>query len=59
MVSYHHELGQGWIPEDGIVWQTNVGNVEVDELGTVVLALSESDREANLPYRSDGAISDS
>ena len=59
MVSHCHELGQGWVPEDGIVWQANVGNVKVDELGTVVLALSESDREANLPYRSGGAVSDS
>ena len=59
MVSYCHELGQGWIPEDGIVWQANVGNVEVDELGTVVLVLSESYREANLTYRSAGAVSDS
>ena len=59
MVSYLHELGQGWILEDGIVWQANVGNVEVDELGTVVLALSKGDREANLPYQSGGAISDS
>ena len=59
MVSYRHELGQGRIPEDGIVWQANVGKVEVDELGTVVLVLSEGDREANLPYRSGGAISDS
>ena len=57
MVGHRHELGQGWIPEDGIVWQANVGNVEVDELGTVVLALSESVREANLPYRSGGAVS--
>ena len=54
-----HELGQGRIPEDGIVWQVNVGNIEVDELCMVVLALSESDREANLPYRSGGAISNS
>ena len=59
MVSHCHELGQGRIPKDGIVWQTNVGNVEVDELGTVVLALPESDREANLPYRSGGTVSDS
>ena len=59
MVGHCHELGQGWIPEDGIVWQANVGNVEVDELGTVVLALSERDREANLPYQSGGAVSDS
>ena len=39
MVSYCHELGQGWVPEDGVVWQTDVGDVEVDELGAVVVAL--------------------
>ena len=32
VVCHCHELGQGWIPEDGIVWQTDVGDVEVDEL---------------------------
>ena len=59
MVSHCHELGQGWIPEDGIVWQVNVGNIKVDELGTVVLALSKGDREADLPYQGGGTISDS
>ena len=33
MVGHRHELGQGWIPEDGIVWQADVGDIEVDELG--------------------------
>ena len=33
MVSDCHELGQGWIPEDGIVWQADVRDVEVDEIG--------------------------
>ena len=32
-----HELGQGWIPEDGVVWQADVRDVEVDEFGAVVL----------------------
>ena len=44
-----HELGQGWIPEDGIVRQADVRDVEVDELSAVVLALSEGDRQADLP----------
>ena len=48
MVSHYHELGQGRIPEDGVVWQTDVGDVEVDELGAVVVALAEGDGEANL-----------
>ena len=56
MVSHCHELGQGWIPKDGIVWQVDVGNVEVDELSAVVVALSEGDREADLPYRGGGAV---
>ena len=59
MVGHCHELGQGWIPEDGIVWQANVGNVEVDELGMGVYALPEGDREADLPYRAGGTVGDS
>ena len=54
-----HELGQGRIPEDGIVWQANVGDVEVDELGTIVVVLSESDREADLTDGRGGAVGDS
>ena len=56
MVSYRHELGEGRIPEDGIVWQADVSNVEAEELGVVVVALSEGDREADLPYRGGGAV---
>ena len=59
MVSYCHELVQDWVPEDGVVWQTDVGDVEVDELGAVVVALSEGDWKVNLPYRNSGTISDS
>ena len=59
MVSHCHELGQGWVPEDGVVWQTDVGDVEVDELGAVVVVLSEGDWKANLPYGNSGTISDS
>ena len=55
-MSDYHELGQGWIPEDGIVRQVDVGDVEVDELGVVVVALSEGDREADLLYRGGGAV---
>ena len=39
MVSYGHELGQRWVPKDGVVRQANVGDVEVNELGAVVVAL--------------------
>ena len=57
MVSHRHELGQGWVPEDGIVRKTNVGDVEVDELGAVVVAFSKGDWEADLTYRRGGAVS--
>ena len=59
MVSHCHELGQGWVSEDGIVWQANVGDVEVNELGVVVVALSKGYRKADLPYRDSGTIYDS
>ena len=49
MVSYGHELGHRWVPKDGVVRQANVSDVEVDELGAVVVACPEGDREADLP----------
>ena len=51
MVSHCHELGQGRVPEDGVVRQTDVGDIEVDELGVVVVSLTEGNKEMNLPYR--------
>ena len=51
MMGHGHELGQGWVPEDGVVRQADVSDVEVNELGVVVVALAEGDREANLPDR--------
>ena len=59
MVGYGHELGQHWVPEDGVVRQANVGDIEVDELSTVVLVLPEGDREADLLYRGGRTVSDS
>ena len=59
MISHGHELGQSWVPEDGIVRQADVCDVEVDELGAVVVALPEGDRKVNLPYWNSGTISDS
>ena len=59
MVGYCHELGQGWIPEDGIVRQVDVGDVEVDEISAVVVALAEGEREANLPYQGGGTVGNS
>ena len=58
MVSHCHELGQSWVPEDGIVWQADVGDVEVNELGVVIVALPKGDRKTYMPYRNSGTISD-
>ena len=58
-MSHRHELGQSWVPEDGVVWEANAGDVEVDELGAVVVARAEGNREADLPNRDGGAIGDS
>ena len=59
MMSHGHELGQSWVPEDGIVWQADVRDVEVNELSAVVVTLPEGDKKADLPYRDSGTISDS
>ena len=59
MVSHCHELGQSWVPEDGILWQANVGDIEVNELDAVVVMLPKGDRKANLPYWNGGTVSDS
>ena len=56
VVRHCHELGQARVPEDGVVWQIDVGDVEVDELGPVVLVLSKGDRQADLPYRCGGTV---
>ena len=39
VMGYCHKLGEGWIPEDGVVRQADVGDIKVDELGVVVVAL--------------------
>ena len=59
MVGYGHELGQRWVPKDGVVRQANVSDVEVNELGAVVVPCPEGDREADLPNRDRGAVGDS
>ena len=46
-----HELGQSWVPEDGVVREADAGDVEVDQLGAVVVARAEGDGEADLPQR--------
>ena len=45
MMGHGHELGQGGVPEDGIVRQADVSDVEVNELGAVVVACAEGDWE--------------
>ena len=40
MVGDCHEFGQCWVPEDGIVRHADVGDIEVDVLGVVLVALS-------------------
>ena len=40
-MGHGHELGQGWVPEGGIVRQADVSDVEVNEPGVVVVALPE------------------
>ena len=39
--------------------QADVGDVEVNELGAVVVACPEVDREVDLPNRDRGAVGDS
>ena len=58
-MSHGHELGRRWVPEDGVVRQADVSDVEVDELVAVVVALPEGDRKANLPNWNSGTIGDS
>ena len=59
MMGYCQELGQGRIPKDVVLGNTNVGDVEVNELGAVAVALPKGNRKAGLPYRNRGTISDS
>ena len=56
MMSHNHELGQGRVAEDGVVREVNVGDIEINELRAVVVALAKGDREADLPYGDGGAI---
>ena len=45
--------------KSGDPYSQNADNIEVDELGAVVVVLSEGDKEADLPYRGSGAVCDS
>ena len=59
MMSHSHELGESWVAEDGVVRQADVGDVKVNELGAVVVALPEGNRKADLPYRDGVTVGDS
>ena len=49
MMSHGHELGESIVSEDGIVWQEDVGDVKVNELGAVVVARPEGDSRRTCP----------
>jgi hypothetical protein len=44
-----HEPCQGWIAKNGVVWQRDVGDVEVEALGPVVVLGAEGNGQAYLP----------
>ena len=50
-----HELSQGRVPEDGVVREADAGDVEVDQLGAVVVARAEGDGKADLSQRAGSA----
>ena len=54
-----HKLGQSWVPEDGVVREADAGDVEVEQLGAVVVTCAEGDGEADLPQGAGGAATDS
>jgi hypothetical protein len=49
VVRCRHELCQGWVAEDGIAGQRDVGDVEVEAFRPVVVPGTEGDGQANLP----------
>jgi len=44
VVGYRHELGEGGSSQDGVVGGLELGDLEVDVLGAVVVAGTEGDR---------------
>ena len=58
-MSRHHELGQSWVPENGVVREADVGDVEVDQLGAVVVARAEGDGKEDLSQRAGSATTNS
>ena len=49
VMGHGHELAEGWVPEDGIVRQADVSDVEVNERGAVVAMLPKGNRKADRP----------
>ena len=47
MVGYRHELGEGGSSQDGMVGGLELGDLEVDVLGAVVVAGAEGDRQVD------------
>ena len=58
-MSRRHELGQSWVPEDGVVREADAGDVEVDQPGAVVVARAEGDGKADLPQGAGSAATNS
>ena len=58
-MSRRHELGQSWVPKNGVVRKADAGDVEVDQLGAVAVARAAGDREADLPQGVGGAATNS
>ena len=54
-----HELGQSWVPENGVVREADAGDVEVDQLSAVVVARAEGDGEVDLPQGAGGTATNS
>ena len=44
-----NELSEGRVPEDGIVRETDTVDVDVHQLGAIVIPRAKGDREADLP----------
>jgi hypothetical protein len=49
MVRCYHKPSQGWVAENGIVWQCDVGGIEVEALCPVVVLGAEGYGQAYLP----------
>ena len=54
-----HELGQSWVPENGVVREVDAGDVKVDQLGAVVVTRAEGDGKADLSQRAGSATTNS